>query len=284
MAPSVPRFAKAALRIAISAVALYLVFRQVDTQQLAGIIGAAQPAWLFVGVLFYAFSKLISSLRLTQYFHANGILLSELSNLRLYWIGMFYNLFLPGGIGGDAYKVWVLNRDYGASATKAFQSVLFDRLSGLLVLAILACLTAWFAFPEAPWAYLLLPAALLAVAGLALAHFVFAKVFLKIMLSTTLYSLAVQLIQMACAWTLLHAIGVTENTGDYLAVFLVSSAAAVLPITIGGIGIRELVFVTAAQYTPVAQESSVAFSLLFFAVTAVCSVPGAFIRMNSTDR
>lgn len=263
--------------------ALYLVFQQVDAQQLTGIIETAQPAWLLAGLMLYAFSKLTSSVRLTQYFHANEIPLTELSNLRLYWIGMFYNLFLPGGIGGDAYKVWVLHRDYDVSATKAFQSVFFDRISGLFMLAMLACLTAWFAFPQAPWTFLLLPSALLALIGLVLVHYLFAKAFLKIILSTTLYSLVVQLIQMACAWTLLRALGITENTGAYLAVFLVSSAAAVLPITIGGIGIRELVFITAALYAPVSAESSVAFSLLFFAVTVVSSLPGAFVRLKATD-
>jgi len=281
--PRVHRFGKAALRITISAVALYLVFQKVDAQQLTGIIETAQPAWLLAGLMLYAFSKLTSSVRLTQYFHANEIPLTELSNLRLYWIGMFYNLFLPGGIGGDAYKVWVLHRDYDVSATKAFQSVFFDRISGLFMLAMLACLTAWFAFPQAPWTFLLLPSALLALIGLVLVHYLFAKAFLKIILSTTLYSLVVQLIQMACAWTLLRALGITENTGAYLAVFLVSSAAAVLPITIGGIGIRELVFITAALYAPVSAESSVAFSLLFFALTVVSSLPGAFVQLKATD-
>lgn len=278
MALHVHSFVKVALRVVLSALALYLVFRQVDVQQLSGIIRTAQPAWLFAGLLLYAISKLVSSFRLTQYFHANGIPLTERSNLRLYWIGMFYNLFLPGGIGGDAYKVYILHRDHGATASKAFQSVLFDRISGLFMLAVLACLTAGLAFPQAPWASLLLPAAFLAMTALVLVHYLFAKTFIKIILSTTLYSLAVQLVQLVCAWTLLRAVGVTDNVTAYLAVFLVSSAAAVLPISIGGIGIRELVFVTAAQYAPVSQASAVAFSLLFFVVTAVCSLPGAFVR------
>lgn len=280
MALTVPNAAKGALRIGLSALALYIVFRQIDTQQLGDMLRTVQPAWLLAAIILYAISKLISSFRLTQYFHANEIGITEFENLRLYWIGMFYNLFLPGGIGGDAYKVWVLHRDLGAPVAKALQSVLFDRLSGLFALTALALLTTWVAFPEATWIWMMFPALLISIVLLVLAHYILAKALMRIVWSTTLYALAVQLAQLACAWTLLQALGLPEHTGAYLAVFLVSSAAAVLPLTIGGIGIRELVFITAAQYAPVSQETSVAFSLLFFVVTAVCSLPGAFVRLE----
>ncbi len=48
----------------------------------------------------------------------------------------------------------------------------------------------------------------------------------------------VQLLQVACAWFLLLALGETENHLAYLVIFLVSSAVAVLPISIGGVGVQ----------------------------------------------
>lgn len=279
MAPRARKLAQASLRLGLSVVALVVVLRQLDTEQLSKILRTARPGWLVAGLLLYTLSKVISSFRLTRYFRANAIHLGEAENLRLYWVGMFYNLFLPGGIGGDAYKVWVLHSDHKVSAAKAFQSVLFDRLSGLFMLGFLALLLMWVSFPEMPWRWALPAAALVAAIAFIGVHAILARDFIKVLPATSFYSLAVQLVQLACAWTLLQAVGIEQYTGAYLTVFLLSSAAAVLPISIGGIGIRELVFVTATNYAPLSQEAAVAFSLLFFLVTAACSLPGAFLRV-----
>jgi len=269
--------AKAALRIGLSGLALYFVFRQIDFQLFTDLLRSATPLWLVVAVILYAVSKVVSAFRLNQYFRANEISLSENVNLRLYWVGMFYNLFLPGGIGGDAYKVWLLHSQ-GAPTRKVFQSVFFDRLSGLYTLGFLGLVTAWFSFPEMSMRSLLFAAAFMILAGGIAVHYVFARSFVPILAATTLYALAVQVIQLLCAWALLQAVGVTQGTWAYLTVFLVSSAVSVLPISIGGVGIRELVFITATAYAPLAEETAVAFSMIFFLVTVVSSLPGAWIK------
>jgi hypothetical protein len=51
---------------------------------------------------------------------------------------------------------------------------------------------------------------------------------------------------------------------------------AVIPFTIGGVGARELVFVYAGQLLQVDIEKAVAFSLIFFLITACSSLAGAF--------
>jgi uncharacterized protein (TIRG00374 family) len=56
----------------------------------------------------------------------------------LYFVGSFYNLVLPTGFGGDAVKALELSQDAGAPA--AISSVLVERFSGLFVLFILAAL------------------------------------------------------------------------------------------------------------------------------------------------
>ena len=52
---------------------------------------------------------------------------------------------------------------------------------------------------------------------------------------------------------------------------------AVLPFTIGGVGARELTFILGHQYLGVDQNAAVAFSFLFFLITAVVSLYGAFL-------
>ena len=57
----------------------------------------------------------------------------------LYFVGAFFSLFLPTGVGGDAVKMFELSRDDGKSAA-AISSVLVDRFLGLFVLFALALL------------------------------------------------------------------------------------------------------------------------------------------------
>ncbi len=55
--------------------------------------------YLLPAFILFNLSKIVGSIRLNRYFRAVGIELSELEALRLYYIGMFYNLFLPQGLG-----------------------------------------------------------------------------------------------------------------------------------------------------------------------------------------
>jgi uncharacterized protein (TIRG00374 family) len=57
----------------------------------------------------------------------------------LYFVGGFFSLFLPTGVGGDAVKMYELSRDDGRAAP-AISSVLVDRFLGLFVLFAIALL------------------------------------------------------------------------------------------------------------------------------------------------
>lgn len=236
--------------------------------------------WALLALGAYVLSKVISAFRLSFYLRGNGIGLTESQNIQLYFIGMFYNLFLPGGIGGDGYKVWLLHRDWQVPVGKSVQGMLLDRISGLFALAVLGFLFAWLAFPEIPYHPWLLIGSIATIPAMYVVHRLVGKQFLPVTVQTTLASMFVQLVQVACAWALLRSLHIHESTAVYLAVFLVSSLVSVLPVSIGGIGLRELVFVTAAGYAPISPESSVAFSLMFFVVTALSSLPGGFISVK----
>lgn len=237
----------------------------------------ANPAWLLLALLLYNASKVLSSFRLNYYFSDTGSPLHERDNLLLYYVGMFYNLFLPGGIGGDGYKVYLLHRDTNAPLKGLLQAVLFDRLSGMVALAALSLLFGWIAFPEIQYRPLALMASMLCLPLWYLMNRLFASRFQKSFWHTSLLSLSVQGIQILSAWSLLTSLGILDYTSAYLTVFLVSSLVSVLPISIGGIGIRELVFIAAAGFCAIAQDEAVAFSFLFFLITAVSSLPGGFL-------
>lgn len=278
MDPRIRSIGKVVIKLSLSASALYIVFQNIDSQQLVDLATSANAWLLFASLMAYNGSKVVSSVRLAFYFRANSIHITEADNLRLYYLGMFYNLFLPGGIGGDAYKIWILHSARGVPVKSSFQSLFIDRVSGMMMLSGLAFLFAWLAFPDAPWRNVLLIGLVSVIPAIYAVHHFLAKHFLPIIRSTSVLSLGVQGLQTISAWLLLMSLGVDEHIATYITVFLISSMVSVLPISIGGIGIRELVFISAASFSPISKDVSVAFSLMFFVVTALSSLPGGFLK------
>jgi uncharacterized membrane protein YbhN (UPF0104 family) len=276
---------KLALKILLTAGAVYLVFRKIEPDTTWQIIRNTHAGWLALAMLFYVASKVFCSYRLNGYFRDIVIFLKDREHLQLYGIGMFYNLFLPGGIGGDGYKVYLLHKSHQTPAKKLIRAVLLDRGNGLGVLLFLMFALA--VFLEVDWP-LPIELSCIGLIGLILippgfygVMVLFFKDFLGSLWSTTGFSFLNQVLQVISAYFILLALGVTDQFIAYLFVFLVSSVVSVLPLTIGGVGARELVFVLAYEYVAIDKNTAVAFSLLFFLLTAITSLTGIFMKFEA---
>jgi len=62
---------------------------------------------------------------------------------RLFFIGAFFNQFLPGTTGGDVVRVIFLMQDRPGDKTAGFLSVAIDRLLAVLVLVVMGLAFAW---------------------------------------------------------------------------------------------------------------------------------------------
>lgn len=231
--------------------------------------------------MFFTVSKLIAAFRLNYFFRSIGISLPEKKNIRLYLLGMFYNLFLPGGVGGDGYKIYILNKQSGTKVGKLFWAVLLDRVIGILALFCLLVVFSYFIpFPVVYkyFTWLLIPLAILSF------YFVvrgFFGDFTSIVPRTLFYSLFVQGFQLVSAIFILFSLGVDEQFMQYLFIFMVSSIVAALPFTVGGLGARELTFLYGAELMKLDMDASVTLSLVFYLITAVVSLSGVYYSFNS---
>ncbi|MDN3205202.1 lysylphosphatidylglycerol synthase transmembrane domain-containing protein [Algoriphagus sediminis] len=277
---------KTLLKLVLTGLALYLVFRKIDTQQLLEIVKTISWFWLVPAILLFILSKVATAIRLNLYFKDIGLQISEKSNFRLYLIGMFYNLFLPGGIGGDGYKVYLLNKHFKTPVKKLVQSALLDRLGGLVAIVFLMfglflLVDLELDFVESSlWNGLMMAGLVLTIPGFWLVQKLFFKDYLPSFWAANLWSFLGQIAQLICAWFILMSLGIHEKILAYQLVFLLSSIVAVLPLTIGGVGARELVFVYAHTYAGIEETAAVAFSLIFFLITAGVSLMGAFVKVE----
>lgn len=273
------------VKIGVSIILLYFIFTRLPFKDVLEVLAGASYAYILLALLLFILSKLFAAFRLNLFFHQLEAPLSQNSNLKLYLLGMFYNLFLPGGIGGDAYKGYLIQKRFKPGTKRVVSALLLDRLSGLLVLFLLACALGFYISPS-PWGSLswVLPvAAFMAFVLFWWVNRSYFKNLYAIFWPAFLYSIGVQFMQLVCVWCILQAFDVQMHQLAYLFIFLVSSIVAVLPITIGGIGSREIVFLYGALWLGLQEDTSVTISLIFFAITALVSFAGGWYHIKKPE-
>lgn len=268
---------KLILKMVLSALAVYFVIDKIDLGKTKTIFASIHYGWLTFGFLMFTLSRVVGARRLNLYFAQTGLKLSEVLNLKLYYLGMFYNLFLPGGIGGDGYKIFFLNKYYQIKKMPLLKATLLDRVSGLFALIFLAAVS--FIFSSFITHFGLTVLWPLAVAILIfplsyLFNLLLFKTFIPIFKSSTIYAISLQGLQVLSALFILYALKENTHIFDYLTIFLISSVVAVLPVSIGGIGTRELTFVYLLEFLHRDYNIGVALSILFFLFTFFSSLWG----------
>lgn len=273
------------LKILFSFVLLYFVFTKIQFNEVWKIFKGSDFTYLFAALLFFVISKVFSALRLNLYIHQIKIFLTQLSNIKLYLLGMFYNLFLPGGIGGDAYKGYVLKNKYEVKTRSVVSILILDRLNGLLLIFVISCILALFLNESSINSYKILFG--IAIGLSILVFWVFNKRFFSfvypVFWKSLGFSALVQLAQLVSVLFILKALGVEDNTIAYLFIFLISSIVSVLPLTIGGIGSREVVFYYGALWLALDENTSVSVSMLFFLITAAVSLAGIVYHFKKPE-
>ncbi len=271
------------LKLLLSALALAIVYSKLDPAQILKIIKSINPFWVILAIILFNLSKVLSAFRLNHLFQAMGLTLENIQNLRLYYIGMFYNLFLPGGIGGDAYKIYLLKKHAQSRVKLTTIAVLVDRFSGMMAIVLLIGLLLLGFLNLSFSQSILITLSLGLFLMYPLFYFVIARFipeFKPVFLKINAYGFAVQLAQVLCALSILKSMSVVGLWPEYVALFLFSSIVTIVPVTIGGLGARELAFLWGHELLHVDISVAISLSLLFFVITALSSLVGVFLRFE----
>jgi uncharacterized membrane protein YbhN (UPF0104 family) len=279
------KYLKLLLKIAVTAVCFWYISKKIDFHAAKEIFLKANWLWLLLAVILLMLSKLFSAFRLNIYFRNINIHLPGWRNIKLYWLGMFYNLFLPGSISGDAYKVVLLKRKYDSSYKKTSVAVLLDRFSGLLALGLIMSVYGIIVLDKTLYDVVLVIASVAAVAGLYLIVRFYFKDFLAGFWSTFIWGLLVQLTQVVCVYCILLSFGLSINQPQWIFIFLVAAVVAVFPVSLGGgLGTREVVFVEGAKYFHLDPQIALVVSLLFYLATVIASIGGLYFVFHDPLR
>ncbi len=273
------------LKLVVSGLLIYFIFSKLDVNEITDTLRTSSPVYLLLALVFFVISKVLAAFRLNLYFHQLEVPLTHASNLKLYFLGMFYNLFLPGGIGGDAYKGYVIKKKFGVTTKSVISVLLLDRLSGLLLLFLYVSGLFFFVKPQT-----LVHLKFVFGLGIPISVLVFwflnKKYFsyvFSIFWKSFGFSAVVQLAQLISVWFILKSLGIETHHIAYLVIFLVSSMVSVIPLTIGGIGSREATFFYGASLLGLDENISVGISVIFFLITALVSLSGVWYHFKKID-
>ncbi len=269
------------LQLLVTAAGIWYVFH--DPQKRAQIVDALRKAdrdWLILGWACYGAVEVLATARWQLLLRVQGIALSWLRALAIVIIGLFFNMFLPGLVGGDVVRVYFVFKCAPRQKTRATLSVVMDRLFGLLSILFLATLSialrfSWLKRSGATLhiAYLVLG---LLSAGFVLLVLLFGAVgfgFLRkvpkstpfrqtimesgkalqlygthlgvmiVALAITIVSHLAYYLSFYCAARSLHAAGAeVPSMTDVLSIMPLVNTVTALPISLGGVGVRETLF------------------------------------------
>lgn len=264
------------LKLGVSVLAILWVMSQISYKEVIHVFTTMNSFYVGCALFFLTISFVFSAFRQNLSLRITGAHLTEMLNLKIFWLGLFYNLFLPGGIGGDGYKVYIVHKYRKNSIKLNIGAMLVNRISGLVAIGMISIVLYYLAGINMPFGKLYwLGIPLVYVFYLLVLKFFF-KSFLKIHAGLFWWSLALQMMQFISAVFILQAFHQSKDLFDYLFLFFISSIATALPITVGGIGAREMVFLIGSKYLSLDNEISIALSVMFLLLTALHSLGGMY--------
>ena len=292
---------KLTVKLLVSVGLLLYLTRRVDFGEIAGFLRRADPWLLLAALLLYLLGQCLSAVKWARLATAVGFRESLPRFGAYYFIGMFFNAFGFGTVGGDVVRALYLAGSGGRRAL-ALNTVLADRVSGLLVLLGIALVSLvllhHYELPAAVyWGVIAFSSALLGSWRL-LPHLL-PRVFpaesrLRRLIERDLapywndgslllqiggLSAVFHLSQIGVLMILTRALRLAVPW-SYCFIFgpLVNIMAAI-PVSLNGLGVREGGYVYFLAHIGVSRDSAIAFALTWFAVVMLAGVVGGFVYL-----
>lgn len=125
-------------KLLVTVALLAFLFWRIEVAAFLRAIEASFGWWLLAALLVSFLLIVISILKWHRLLQALGVETSRRALLKLYMMGNFGGLFLPGVIGGDVIRWHLTARRLGGSSAKVAASIVAERASGAAALVLLA--------------------------------------------------------------------------------------------------------------------------------------------------
>jgi len=291
------------LKIGISLGLIWYLAYQMDWPALGRIFAGTLLLPFGGAVLLFALSNALGTAQWHLLLRVQQIPISFRQSLVFYHVGVFFNNVLLGNIGGDAMRIYDIRRLSG-QASGGVAATVMDRFVGLFSTCTLA-LAAYLVLPEVHdlasvlvpiWLGLLvvlgagmsrragiyfeglarrfLPARLGDIIGSLRQSMVAYRHRYGLLLGIWGLSLMVQLCRVLVYWAAGLAVGMAVPLGYYVCFQPIAAIIAALPVSVGGLGVRENVVVKLFGSVGAEANLSFAMSLLGYLAGILASLLG----------
>jgi uncharacterized protein (TIRG00374 family) len=298
------------VRALVSAVLLAVVAVRIDFGRAVSRLSGSSWLWIVAAVLALVGSIVLGALRWRLFLVAAGVGASSADAVRANFIGMFTTNFLPSQIGGDVTRAWVVSKP--GMRTRSVTSVVIDRMTALACLV----LAAWLAVASEPGHA---PGALLGALGVAAVVVIVAWLVTglfvhyrkrdltagssrvgtwaneaqdaagsclrrPVLTPAMLLGLPFQGLVMLAAWLVARSIGLRVPFSVLAATLPLVFIVSALPISIGGLGVREASYVVLLGRAGVTTTDAALLSVLFGLSFTVATLPGGLALLPKRRR
>ena len=299
-------------KIGITAVLLYLLAAQIDSDRLIQLFRHATQGYLLTALVLQFSAFILGSVRWWLLIRATDPEIAFGPLVPSYFLGLFANNFLPTGVGGDAVRTAHLHL-LGYRLHALVSSAFIDRLIGLIAIMALggtafqvagilsldtdgrwglmiACLAMLF-----PVALLFTPAIGRWLDDLSQRHhsgrlgrFLLETALLVhqyrrhgLLLANALaITLVLQSLVIGAYIMLALGTGLDLPVATFFALIPMVILASNLPISLGGLGVREGVLVALLVVVGVDKQQAISLSVLYLLINWIATLPGGYVAFN----
>lgn len=297
------------IKIIITIGLITFLLSKVNWDEVWVVLENASLLFLILTFALMVFSVYVSAYKWKILLEIHNIHFSFYKLSKYYYMGSFFNNFLPSTIGGDSYRIFKTFSDSYSKASPVM-AVLMERISGMILLLIVGSIGALISFlmtKDMISYYVVL-------SGFVLFFLVFLFMYLYIIkksfflklfdkyapkkikknihplrdfrgkkkeiIRVFYYSLIFNLILILSRLTLLYAVGSECNFYELSVVVMVSNIIALVPITINGLGLRDGIFIYLLQNYGVLYEPALIVMLLSRILTIPLSLIGGLYYLS----
>jgi len=302
---------KNVVKIIITLLFLYFITRKVKLGDIFIALSQISLFYIFLLLIISVIMNVISCLKWQIFLRARGTDISIWSLMVYYYIGYFFNNLLPGSVGGDVARMYLLGKNLSDN-TKSISTVFLERYTGgiaLIILTIVAALLnnrlasrSLFFFPISVMGLVLI-GSLIFFSNERIKNFIFDPLNYKFLLKlknkfdgfyqsiyyfrnqwkilaysmfySFLFHFMTIINTLVCCW----AINISPNVFDLAVTVPMILFVSMIPITVGSIGLMEGAFVFFFLQIGISSADAVSVALILRAKAIIMGLVGGLFYL-----
>jgi uncharacterized protein (TIRG00374 family) len=305
------------VKIAVSVGLIAFLFHKLSPANLLSNLTRVSPWQIVISTATFFISVVMGACQWHVLLKAGGIVLPFSKTFRVYFVGIFFNNFLPAGVGGDVMKIYDVTR-VGNDPHQVFAITMLDRVIGIAGLCVLALAASFILLGGAGldnlWLYIIIFAGCVApVLALVLnrrlsrgVRRLFGRISLwglggrfdtvfrhlgefrrlrMLLVQLTMLAMGVQFLRVVTHVLVAQSLGIAITPLSFLQFFVfvpLLSLLMILPISINGLGVREGAGILLFTQIGFSKEQALLMELMTYAIMVVVSLLGGmyFFQRN----